>query len=139
MVEFAFLVGSALVVGALVWGFMSLRAWRLLCVVTVALAKLVSVALTAVGGGLLTCGIVSLVIGELFDIGSPSVLIGTGVGLLVGGIMLLWLTLKGGVPELDRSTEPDIGELEGSPKTISASQGSSSTSVPGPTARLSTA
>jgi hypothetical protein len=139
MAEFAFLVGLALVVGAVVWGFMSLRAWRLLCVVAVALAKLVSVASTAIGGGLLTCGVASLVISEGLEIGSPSVLIGTGVGLLVGGLMLLWLTLQGGVPQLDQSTEPEVSGMESGPTTISRSEDSSGTSTPGPTARLSSA
>ncbi len=106
MEEFLGLIGVSLVVAALIWSFRSTRAWHLLCTVTIAVVKLHAVALIGVGGGLLTCGASGLIVGEVFQMGSPSILMGTGVGLLTGGILLLRITMKASVPQLIPPSEP---------------------------------
>jgi hypothetical protein len=70
--------GAVILLALLVWGMKNPMVWRLLSVV-------------AVGGGvgLLVWGITSAAMREQPSIGSPTALIGTGAGVMVGGIMLL--------------------------------------------------
>lgn len=140
MEEFISLVGMSLVVAALIWSFRSTRAWHLLCTVTIAVVKLHAVALIGVGGGLLTCGASSLLVGEAFQIGSPSALMGTGVGLLIGGILLLRITMKASVPQLIPPSEP----LQRQPELARGSdpdrsQKEAPSSLETPTAKLASA
>jgi hypothetical protein len=91
--ELVILVLLVSVVGLLAWGFKDPEVWRLLGVVTVVLARLLSVISVAAGIGLLVCGIVGACDSHFRSWeGSAAVLVGAGAGFLVGGILLLGLS-----------------------------------------------
>lgn len=70
--------GVVLLILLLLWGVKNPVVWRLLSVFAV-----------AGGVGFLVWGITSAAMGEKPSLGSPTGLIGTGAGVMVGGIMLL--------------------------------------------------
>ena len=91
--ELVILVLLVSVVGLLAWGFKDPEVWRLLGVVTIVLARLLSVISVAGGVGLLVCGIVGAFSPHFRTWeGSTAILVGAGAGFLVGGILLLVLS-----------------------------------------------
>jgi hypothetical protein len=91
--EVVILALLASVVGLVAWAFKDSQVWRLLGVVTVVVARLLSVVSVAVGTGLLVCGILSAS-DHYFRSweGSTAVLIGAGAAFFVGGVLLLVLS-----------------------------------------------
>jgi hypothetical protein len=77
-------IGAVLVVTLLLWGLRNRLAWRLLSVLAV-----------GSGVGLLVWGITSASLGEEPSVGSPTSLMGTGAGVMAGGIMLLIISFPG--------------------------------------------
>jgi hypothetical protein len=76
--------GAVLILLLLLWGVKNPIVWRLLSVLGV-----------AAGVGVLVWGITSAAMGQEPSIGSPTGLIGTGAGVMVGGIMLLVISFLG--------------------------------------------
>jgi hypothetical protein len=91
--ELVILAVLAAIVGFVAWGFKDPEVWRLLGVVTVVLARLLSVISVAGGTGLLVCGILGASEAHFRSWeGSTATIIGAGAGFLVGGILLLVLS-----------------------------------------------
>ena len=77
-------VGALILLGLLLWGVKNRLVWRLLSVFGV-----------GSGVGLLVWGITAAALGEQPSIGSPTSLMGTGAGVMAGGIMLLVISFTG--------------------------------------------
>ena len=80
-------VGALIVLALLFWGAWKPVVWRVLSVFAV-----------AGGVGCLVWGITSAALGEEPSVGSPTSLMGTGAGVLAGGIMLLVISFFGKRP-----------------------------------------